>query len=341
MVASLMPSASPLLSVRRLKVHYPLRDSGFLPWRSAGVLRAVDGVDFDLRAGEILGIVGESGCGKSSLVRALAGLRPPSAGAVECAGTNLVRLDARGWRAHRRSIQMVFQDAVASLDPRMSIGRAIEAPLIALCPELDRTARARRVAEVLERVGLHASLALRYPHELSGGQCQRVGIGRALVVEPKVLICDEAVSALDVSVQAQIINLLMDLRRDHGLAIIFVAHDLAVVRQLCDRILVMYLGQVVEQASTDELFRRPAHPYTRALLQSIPRIEAVTGADDPLGPGLIGEPPSPLAPPPGCVFASRCPVADERCVRQVPHMRRVGPAAHAACHYLGSAFATA
>lgn len=336
-----MSAASPLLSVRRLKVQYPLRESGLLPWRKGGVVRAVDGVDFDLRPSEILGIVGESGCGKSSLVRALAGLCPLSAGAVECAGTNLARLDARGWRAHRRSIQMVFQDAVASLDPRMSIGRAIEAPLIALYPELDRAARAQRVAEVLERVGLQASLAQRYPHELSGGQCQRVGIGRALVVEPQVLICDEAVSALDVSVQAQIINLLMDLRRDHGLAIIFVAHDLAVVRQLCDRILVMYLGQVVEQASADELFRRPAHPYTRALLQSIPRIDPPTAADDERGCGLSGELPSPLAPPPGCVFASRCPVADERCVRQVPHMRRVGQTAHAACHYVGAAFAGA
>ena len=325
--------ARALLEVRRLKVHYP--QPGAWPWSPAGVVRAVDGIDFNLYAGETLGVVGESGCGKSTLARALVGLQPVTSGAIGFDGRNLPDLDAAQWLALRREIQMVFQDPLASLDPRMTIGESIGEPLLALHPEIGRTERASRVMDLLERVGLSRAHLNRYPHEFSGGQCQRVGIARALIVRPRLLICDEPVSALDVSVQAQIVNLLSDLRRDFGLAMIFIAHDLAVVRHISQRVLVMYLGKVMEQATRDELFERPSHPYTKALLASVPDTAALhAGAKRQM---LEGEIPSPSNPPPGCVFATRCPMADEQCGRNAPHVRRAASGSVVACHYVEAA----
>jgi oligopeptide transport system ATP-binding protein len=292
-------------------------------------------VDFNLHEGEALGIVGESGCGKSTLARALVGLSPVTSGSLDLQGCNLATLDAVGWRAQRRAIQRVFQDATASLDPRMTVSQALAEPLRSLVPELGHSERDQRVARVLDRVGLSGSLACRYPHQLSGGQCQRVAIARAIVVEPKILVCDEPVSALDMSVRAQIVNLLADLR-DQGMAMIFIAHDLALVDHLCSRTLVMVLGRFIEQGPSHRLFREPAHPYSRALLACVP-------SGDPdhrlaaLPDTLEHEPPGAILPIQGCVFSSRCPIADERCFREPPHQRPVGHGGHAACHYVAGA----
>ncbi|MGH8461808.1 MAG: ABC transporter ATP-binding protein [Stenotrophobium sp.] len=325
---------TPLLAVRRLQVQY--RVAGRWPWSRSGTLRAVEELNFNLHAGETLGIVGESGCGKSTLARALIGLQAVHSGSIQYGGRDITHLDKAAWRPLRREIQMVFQDPLASLDPRMSIGRIIAEPLESLCPELNRDARNARVIETMHSVGLSAELINRYPHEFSGGQCQRVGIARALVLRPKIMICDEPVSALDVSVQAQIVNLLAELRRKYGLAMIFIAHDLAVVRHLSQRVLVMYLGRMMEQADCETLFREPAHPYTKALLSAIPRDFAEQG---PLRRRQIleGEIPGPANPPPGCVFATRCPMADEHCSRQVPHVHTLGNGSAAACHYVRQA----
>lgn len=319
------------VQVRRLRVHYPLPAA--LPWQSGGVVRAVEDVNFDLTAGETLGVVGESGCGKSTLARALVGLQPASGGSIRVLGQEMVGASAARWREQRRHVQFIFQDPLASLDPRMTIGEIVEEPLQALCPELGAGERQSRVLAMLERVGLSAALRNRYPHEFSGGQCQRVGIARALVVSPKVLICDEPVSALDVSVQAQIINLLAALQQETGLAMLFIAHDLAVVRHLAQRVMVMYLGRVMEQAPSETLFAQPRHPYTRALMASVP------GAGQ-LAEPLSGELPSASSPPPGCVFASRCPLAEDDCMRRVPGLNRTGAGAAAACHFVAGAAVT-
>jgi oligopeptide transport system ATP-binding protein len=332
-------SSSPLLAVRRLKVHHAIRAR--VPWRRAGVIRAVDDIDFNLSAGETLGVVGESGCGKSTLARALVGLQKVTAGAIEYQGRNLATLSEREWRPLRRDIQMVFQDSAASLDPRMTVGRAIVEPLQALAPEMSAGERQSRMEALLERVGLSSDFAQRYPQELSGGQAQRVCIARALIVRPRILICDEPVSALDVSVQAQIVNLLRELQQEQGLAMVFIAHDLAVVRRMSQRLLVMYLGRLMEQAPREALFKQPMHPYTRALLAAVP---AATPAEAAARGGrrvVDGEMPSLAAPPAGCVFATRCPMADERCTRLVPHLRRVAHGGYAACHYLGLSEAAA
>ena len=314
-----------LLAVRRLKVHYRLPSPW--PWMKPGWLKAVDGVDFNLAAGETLGVVGESGCGKSTLARALAGLQPASSGGIEFEGRNITRLDEDAWRPLRRDIQMVFQDPLASLDPRMSIGACVAEPLEALYPEIGRAERESRVRAMLERVGLSAALYNRYPHEFSGGQCQRVGIARALIVRPRLLICDEPVSALDVSIQAQIVNLLAELQAEYGLAMIFIAHDLAVVRHISRRVLVMYLGKVMEQAERDALFSSPVHPYTRALLASVP------GHRGAQRETLDGEIPSPADPPQGCVFVTRCPIADAHCARRSPTLARAVHGGYSACHF--------
>lgn len=314
-----------LLAVRRLKVHYRLPSPW--PWMKPGWLKAVDGVDFNLAAGETLGVVGESGCGKSTLARALAGLQPASSGGIEFEGRNVTRLDEDAWRPLRRDIQMVFQDPLASLDPRMSIGASVAEPLEALYPEIGRAERESRVRAMLERVGLSAALYNRYPHEFSGGQCQRVGIARALIVRPRLLICDEPVSALDVSIQAQIVNLLAELQAEYGLAMIFIAHDLAVVRHISRRVLVMYLGKVMEQAERDALFSSPVHPYTRALLASVP------GHRGARRESLDGEIPSPADPPQGCVFVTRCPIADAHCARLSPTLARAVHGGYSACHF--------
>ena len=329
-----MENAKSLLEVRRLGVQYPV--SGRWPWSSRGRLRALEEINFNLRAGETLGIVGESGSGKSTLARTLVGLQAANAGAISFEGRNITRLSKKEWRELRRDIQIVYQDPLASLNPRMTVGRIVGEPLKALFPDMRQAEREGRVVAMLERVGLSRLHLNRYPHEFSGGQCQRIGIARALIVQPKLLICDEPVSALDVSVQAQIINLLGDLQREYGLALIFIAHDLAVVRHISHRVMVMYMGRMMEQADREALFAAPAHPYTKALLASLPD-SGLSAEDLQHYQMLQGEIPSATNPPPGCVLATRCPMADEQCSRQVPHVRQLANGTAAACHYVGRA----
>ncbi|MBA2410923.1 MAG: ATP-binding cassette domain-containing protein [Gammaproteobacteria bacterium] len=321
-----------LLVVRGLRVNYWLPPNR--PWRRALSIRAVDDVDFDLKPGETLGIAGESGCGKSTLARALTGLQPITAGSARLAGQELKDLDRAGWRTLRREVQMVFQDTIASLDPRMTVSQIIAEPLTNLYPQMASAEQRDRVLEIAEQVGLPGRDLHRYPHEFSGGQCQRIGIARALVARPSVLICDEPASALDVSIRAQIINLLKGLQNKHNLAMIFISHDLAVLKSISHCVLIMYLGKVMEQARCEKLFADPAHPYTRALLSAAPLA-------DPLQErarrriALRGEPSSPTTPPAGCVFHARCPWVAERCKREIPVARQFAPHRVVACHFAG------
>ena len=319
-----------LLSVRGLSVDFAVRPAGLRPWQAARTLRAVRGVSFDLDSGETLGIVGESGSGKSTLARALIGTLPASAGQALWRGEDLLAM-APGER-RRRDIQMVFQNPLAALDPRMTAGEIVAEPLAAHEPGLVPGEARSRVAAMMERVGLLPDHLNRYPHEFSGGQCQRINIARALILGPKLVICDEPVSALDVSVQAQIINLLDDLRLELDLALIFIAHDLSVVKHISDRIMVFYLGRAMEYAAARDLVRTPRHPYTRALISAAPipdpAVERGRRATLP-----AGDPPSPLAPPSGCVFRTRCPMARETCAGQIPSMQAYAPGHFAACPY--------
>jgi oligopeptide transport system ATP-binding protein len=325
-----LDKTAPLLSVRDLKVHFKVRDRKAWPWTPAASLKAVDGVSFDLQPGETLGIVGESGCGKSTLARACLNLIPATGGEVVFQGKTLRPDDHAAWLAARRDIQIIFQDPLASLDPRMTVARIIGEPLRIHRPELSDAQVHERVAAVMAEVGLTPQQINRYPHEFSGGQCQRIGIARALILEPKLIICDEPVSALDVSIRAQIVNLLQELQRRKGLALIFIAHDLAVVKHISDRVLVLYLGRAMEVASSDALYARPGHPYTEALLSAIPvpdpRIER--GKVLRL---LSGDIPSPISPPSGCVFRTRCPKAIEACAQEVPALRPLDARTQAAC----------
>jgi len=320
----------PLLSVRDLRVHFKVRDRKAWPWTPSATLKAVDGVSFDLRAGETLGIVGESGCGKSTLARACLNLIPATAGEVVWQGKALRPDDHAAWLAARRDIQIIFQDPLASLNPRMTVGRIIGEPLRIHRPGLSDEEVNAKVRAVMAEVGLTPQQINRYPHEFSGGQCQRIGIARALILEPRLIICDEPVSALDVSIRAQIVNLLQELQRRKGLALIFIAHDLAVVKHISDRVLVLYLGKSMEIAAGDALYARPGHPYTEALLSAIPipdpRIER--GKVLQL---LSGDMPSPIAPPSGCVFRTRCPKAIERCALELPALRALDGQTMAAC----------
>ena len=318
-----------LLEVTDLVKHYPV--SGGLLGREVGVVRAVDGVSFTIRRRETLGLVGESGCGKTTTGRCILQLERPTSGSIRFEGQELTTLGAEALRPVRRRMQVIFQDPYSSLNPRMTVGQIVEEPLAVHRLVTDTVARAARVRELLGQVGLLPQHGQRYPHELSGGQRQRVGIARALAMEPALIICDEPVSALDVSIQAQIINLLEDLGRELGLTYLFVAHDLSVVRHISDRVAVMYLGRIVEVADRQALYESPLHPYTRALLSAVPIPDpAVEAQRERLVLG--GEVPSPLRPPPGCAFHPRCPIAVEDCHRSRPELREIHPGHRAACH---------
>jgi len=316
-----------LLEVRDLKIHFPVRHGLFS--RAREFVRAVDGVSLGVAPGETVGLVGESGCGKTTLGRAVIRLVEPTAGEILFDGEDITKLAGSALRLRRKKFQMIFQDPYGSLDPRMTvediIGEALD--IHGLTP--DAAARRARVESLLVDVGLDASHAQRYPHEFSGGQRQRIGIARALAVEPRLIVCDEPVSALDVSVQAQIINLLADLQREHGLAYLFVAHDLAVVEHISHRVLVMYLGRIVESGDAKSVCRAPKHPYTQALISAVPQIDPESKRQRIL---LSGDVPSPIHPPGGCPFHPRCPIAEARCKTEVPVLREINPGHRAACH---------
>ncbi len=320
-----------LLRVDDLKVHFRIPGEGLLRPRHK-TLRAVDGISFDLDAGETLGIVGESGCGKSTLARGILGLVPVTSGSIWLAGEELAHLSARALRKRRQHMQIVFQDPLASLDPRMTVSEIIAEPLQVFEPSLDKKERKHKVQGIMERVGLLPNQINRYPHEFSGGQCQRIGIARALVLKPKLLICDEPVSALDVSIQAQIINLLMDIQEDMQLSMLFIAHDLSVVKQISHRVMVMYLGKMVEATTRDELYRDPRHPYTRALIDAIPIPDPTIERNKKFEP-LQGDLPSPLDPPSGCSFRTRCPMAADSCAAEAPTQREISEGHWVSCHF--------
>ena len=317
----------PTLVLNDIRVHFKVRTT---PFGKQQTLRAVDGVSLELAPGEALGVVGESGSGKSTLARAALQLIRPQSGRVVWFGRQVDALAQNALRPLRRDVQVVFQDPLASLDPRMTAGDIVAEPLRVHRPDLDRSARDAAVVRALELVRLDPALATRYPHELSGGQCQRVGIARAMVTQPQLLICDEPISALDVTVQEQIVNLLAELKRETGVSILFISHNLAVVRQLCDRILVLYLGRMMELAPAESIYSRPLHPYTRELLASAP-IADPTVQPARLTRALVGEPPSPLSPPSGCVYRTRCPHAVAVCTEHVPLWDAEG-ARSVACH---------
>jgi len=316
---------SALLAIERLEMHFPLRS--IIPWRATRVVRAVDGVSLEIAAGETLGLVGESGCGKSTLARCVLRLLDPTCGRVLLEGVDLTALGDEDLRRRRRDVQMVFQDPTASLNPRLSVAATVDEPLMLHTP-LTGSARRERVDEVLDEVGLGAALRDRYPHQLSGGQRQRVNIARAIATHPRLVVLDEPTSALDVSLRARVILLLGDLKRRLGMTYLFISHDLSTVRYLCDRVAVMYLGIVVEQAPAAELFAHPAHPYTRALLSCIP-IPDPDVAQERLT--LAGEVPSPIDIPAGCRLRGRCPLAQPVCAEPVP-VREVAPGHTVACH---------
>jgi oligopeptide transport system ATP-binding protein len=325
--------ARPLLEVKGLRKHFPITE-GMLTQRRVGEVKAVDGIDFTVARGETLGLVGESGCGKTTTGRCILRLERPTAGAIVYDGTDLATLNSKGLLAFRRRIQVIFQDPYSSLNPRMKVGEIIGEPIRVHGIERNTARRTARVRELLSVCGLDPNFADRYPHEMSGGQRQRVGIARALALEPEFIVCDEAVSALDVSIQAQIINLLEDLRAQFNLTYLFIAHDLSVVRHLCQRVAVMYLGRIVELAECDELFDHPLHPYTQALLAAVPVPDPTVEAARAFQP-VKGEVPSPINPPSGCVFHPRCPIAVENCKQVRPEMRELRPGHWAACSEIG------
>ncbi len=318
-----------LIDVRGLKMHFPVTE-GVLVSRVVATVKAVDGINFSILKGETLGLVGESGCGKTTTGRCLIKLEEPTSGEILFRGQDLVTLDQKEMISVRQKIQFIFQDPYSSLNPRMKIGDMIAEPMHVHGIYPDAAAREKRVAELLTRCGLKANFADRYPHEMSGGQRQRVGIARALAVNPEFIICDEAVSALDVSIQAQVINLLEDLREEFGLTYLFISHDLSVVRHICHRVAVMYLGHIVELADCDELFDNPQHPYTRALLEAVP-IPDPDLEKSRAHQVITGEIPSPMNPPPGCVFHPRCPIAVDGCKTEFPEFREVKPGHWVAC----------
>jgi peptide/nickel transport system ATP-binding protein len=309
-----------LLTVSGLNVHFDTRH---------GTVRAVDGVDLQVGPAETVGLVGESGCGKTTLGKAILRLVKPTSGSIRLEGTEIAGMSRAELRPLRRQVQMIFQDPYASLNPRHSIGRILEEPLI-VHNLGDRATRKEKVAWLMQKVGLRPDAAGRHPHEFSGGQRQRIGIARALALEPKLIVCDEPVSALDVSVRAQVINLLADLKRELGLSYLFISHDLSVVEHVADRIAVMYLGRIVETADRAALWTKPLHPYTQVLISAVPVPDPKSGTRRVI---LEGDLPSPLNPPSGCRFRTRCPIATELCAREDPALRTMAPGHQVACHH--------
>jgi len=318
-----------LLDVKDLKMHFPVT-AGIVFQKAVAYIKAVDGVSFSVRHGETLGLVGESGCGKTTTGRCILQLYKPTSGDIYFEGQELNGLNTRQMRVMRRQMQVIFQDPYSSLNPRMTAGNIIGEPLIVHGLVQSKEEYRSRVGELLQNVGLNSYMADRFPHEFSGGQRQRIGVARALSVDPKFIVCDEPVSALDVSIQAQIINLLEDLQEKFSLTYLFIAHDLSVVRHISDRVAVMYLGRIVEIADRNEIYRNPLHPYTRALLSAVPIPDPVIDAQRERIL-LSGEVPSPLNPPSGCVFHPRCPVVTDECSQIEPELREVAPDHWAAC----------
>jgi oligopeptide transport system ATP-binding protein len=329
---------APLLEVRDLKVSFPVTRGAILR-RTIGHVAAVDGVSFSIPRGEVLGLVGESGCGKTTVARSILKLVAPTSGRILFDGTDIWTLDKAAGQRYRRHVQAIFQDPYSSLNPRMSVRETVGEPLVIHESAMGRTAIDRRVRELLELCGLPGRIAERYPHQMSGGQRQRVGIARALALHPDCIVCDEAVSALDVSIQAQIINLLQDLKDEFGLTYLFIGHDLSVVKHLCDRVAVMYLGKIAEFTDCERLFDEPLHPYTSALLDAVPVPDPITEAARP-HQVLAGEIPSPLNPPTGCVFHPRCPIAVAGCREVEPTLEEVRPTHWVACTEVETGAAT-
>jgi len=335
--ASKTPTAGPgnntIVKLDDIRMYFPVT-SGIIFQRKVGEVKAVDGVSFEIRRGETLGLVGESGCGKTTLGRVVLMLYKPTAGQVQFEGQELTRMRAGDIRRMRRRMQMIFQDPYASLNPRMSIGAIIAEPIVIHSLAKSRNERRDRVQELMRTVGLNPYYANRYPHEFSGGQRQRIGVARALAVQPSFIVADEPVSALDVSIQAQIINLLEELQDSFELTYLFIAHDLSVVRHISDRVAVMYLGKIMELTDRRELYENPLHPYTKALMSAVPIPDpAVEAKRERII--LTGDVPSPLHPPPGCVFNTRCPIAIDECRARIPEWRNVGGSANehwVACH---------
>jgi len=320
----------PILTVRGLKVYFPI-SSGKL-FTPPVPLKAVDDVSFEVFAGETLGIVGESGCGKSTLGRGVLQLLNPTAGEVFWHDQKISGLGPRQMILHRKDLQIIFQDPLASLNPRMTIGDIIAEPLTVHYPELSAGDRTTRVKEIMEQVGLLPLMINRYPHEFSGGQCQRIGVARAMILRPKLIVCDEPVSALDVSIQAQIVNLIQDLQKSFGLSLIFISHDLSVVRHISHRIMVLYLGNVMEIADKKSLYEAPKHPYTKALISAVP-LPDPEKEKNKQRIVLEGDLPSPLSPPSGCVFRTRCPIARPVCASKKPTLQDIGGGHRVACHF--------
>ncbi len=317
-----------LLEVKNLKKHFPIRSGIFS--KVTGYVKAVDGIDFSIKPGEILGLVGESGCGKTTAGRVVLGLMPPTAGQVAFEGIDIFTLGKEKLRRARQHMQIIFQDPYASLNPRMTVAQIVGEPLY-IHLHMGGAQRRRKVADILKTVGLDAGCMQRYPHEFSGGQRQRIGIARALALEPKLIVCDEAVSALDVSIQAQVINLLEDLQTRFGFAYLFIAHDLSVIKHISSRVAVMYLGKIVETADTDALYKNPLHPYTEALLSAVPVADPTLTRNRIV---LKGDVPSPIDPPSGCHFRTRCPFVQPLCGRQEPPLIDIHAGHAAACHFI-------
>ena len=321
-----------IMQVENLKVHFDVSSEGDMPWTKRKKLQAVNGVSFELKSGETLGIVGESGCGKSTLARAIISMVPTETGKVLWFGKDLLALQKTEMRKHRKEIQMIFQDPLASLNPRMTIGEIIAEPLKTHYPKTSKADIKARVEDVMNKVGLLENLINRYPHEFSGGQCQRIGIARALILKPKLIICDEPVSALDVSIQAQVINLLMDLQKEMDLTLIFIAHDLSIVKHISTKIMVLYMGNMVELAKSEDIYNHPRHPYTQALISAVPIPDPKIEKNKDLI--LIeGDLPSPINPPSGCVFRTRCKKSQDICSQEKPELKEATSSHEVACHF--------